>query len=270
MKSVKIHCFIITLATFASVSIGQALEDDLSFALSKLDKGIRELEQHAPQSSATLDEASALLETVIEKHQIKTPGVYHALGNAYMLNNHIGQAILSYRQGEQFDPTNLELRESLAHARSQVPIQIGSGTQTRIWSVLLYWRGYISRSTLWIAFLLLSTLGWVGCSASLLSFGSHTIRTVSIWLILGSLIPFAMLGMEQLRYQNSTEIVITSKNVIARSGPDDAIYDPVFSDTLQPGVEARIIESRDDWFQIELADSSQCWVSKKSVQRVNP
>ena len=123
MKSVKILFFIIALAAFASSSIGQTLEDDLSFALSKLDQGILQLEQHDAQSSATLDEASALLETVIEKHQIKTPGVYHALGNAYMLNNHIGHAILSYRQGEQLDPTNLPLRESLAHARSQVPIQ---------------------------------------------------------------------------------------------------------------------------------------------------
>ncbi len=270
MISVKMILFMIATAAFASASIGQTLEDDLSVALSKLDQGILQLEQHDPQSVVTLDEASALLKTVIEHHQIRTPGVYHTLGNAYMLNNHIGQAILSYRQGEQLDPTNLELRESLAHARSQVPIQIGSGTQNRIWSVLLYWRGYISRNTLWIVFLSLSTLGWAGCSATLLGYGSHTIRTIGIWLILSSLIPFAMLSMEQLRYHNSAEIVVTSKNVIARSGPDDAIYDPVFSDSLQPGVEARIIESRDDWFQIELADNSQCWVSTKSVQLVNP
>ena len=261
---------LLILATCGADAWADQAKNDLERALDRLDEGTALLETHDPQSNAVLDEAAALLKGVIEKHGIHTPGIYHALGNAYMLNNDLGHAVLAYRKGEQLDPTDPRLRDSLEHARSLVPIRVEPDTTNKVWSALLLWRGYVPRSGLWYGFVALFTLGWFACSAGVLGLGSRRVRAAGVWLILGSLIPAGMLGSEWAWFQGSTSAVITAPHVIARSGPDDTIYDPVFADGLQPGVEALILETRDGWNRLALTDGSQCWVPAMSVEKVNP
>ncbi|MBL4698916.1 MAG: hypothetical protein JKX70_08785 [Phycisphaerales bacterium] len=243
--------------------------DDLHHALSRLEEGTALLEQHDPHSSAVLDEAAALLVDVIETHHMESPSVYHALGNAYMLSNDLGHAILAYRRGEQLDPSHIELRESLEFARNQVPISIEPSSSGRFWSIALAWRGLIDRNLLWMTFTLFFTAGWLALSTRLLGLAPRRANTLGTWLILLSVVPVTMLGSEWLRFQGSHDIVITASQVNARTGPNDEIYDLVFVDTLQAGVEATYIESRDGWSQIELANGSLCWVPELSIERVN-
>lgn len=248
----------------------QTLDIDLNIALAKLDEGIELLEQQSTYSHPTLREASALLSEVIEKYQIHTPGIYHALGNSYMLNNNLGYAILSYRRGERLDPTHLELRESLAYARSQVQLHAEPSSSSKAWSIALGWRGHLPRGLLWFCFLSLSTVGWVGCTANVLGFVSQTKRVVGTWLIVVSFIPLAMLGSEWVRFHGSADAVIVHQDVLARTGPDDTIYEPVFADRLQPGIEVVVLETRDLWSRIEITNGSQCWVPTQSIEMVTP
>ncbi len=261
---------ILALGVFQPIVRADQTRDDLQRALDRLDEGTALLEAHDPQSAPALDEAAAMLVDVIETHSIHTPGIYHALGNAYMLRNDLGHAVLAYRQGEQLDPTDPRLRDSLEHARSLVPIRVEPDTTNKVWSTLLLWRGYVPRTGLWYSFVTLFTLGWFAWSARVLGFGSRKLRTVGTWFIIGSVIPAGMLGSEWAWFQGSAAAVITDGHVIARSGPDDTIYDPVFADALQPGIEARILETRDGWNRLALADGSQCWVPATSVEKVNP
>jgi len=257
------------LSIFQATTLAQTRVDDLRNALSKLDEGTSLLVAHDPQSSPILAEAAAQLEHIIDKDYLKTPGIYHALGNAYMLNGDLGHAVLAYRRGEQLDPSSKELRDSLNHARSLVPISIKPNTQGRIMAMLLSWRGYIGRGTLWLVFITLFTGGWLGCAAGVLNLAPRGIRTLGIWCIAGSVIPIGLLGLEWAQGQGSSSAVITAKDVRAMSGPDDEIYDPVFANALQPGVEARVIETRDSWNRLELGDGTQCWVPLASVELVN-
>ncbi len=259
-----------TLASLGPAAWADQVKDDLDRALTRLDEGIALLEAHNPQSAAVLDEAAALLRGVIDEHGVHTPGIYHALGNAYMLNHDLGHAVLAYRKGEQLDPTDPRLRDSLAYARSLVPIRVEPDTSNKVWSALLLWRGYIPRVGLWYAFVGLFTLGSIACSARLLGLVPSQFRAIGVWFILGSLIPAGMLGSEWAWFQGSASAVITDAHVIARSGPDDTIYDPVFAEGLEPGIEARILETRDGWDRLALADGSQCWVPTTSVELVNP
>ena len=244
--------------------------DDLHHALSRLEEGTGLLEQHDPQSSAVLDEAAALLVDVIENHHMESSNTFHALGNAYMLSDDLGNAILAYRRGEQLDPSHIELRESLEFARNQVPMSIEPSSTNRFWSIALAWRGLIARDLLWMTFALFFTAGWLALSTRLLGLTPRKASTLGTWLILLSVVPITMLGSEWFRFQGSHDIVITASQVNARSGPNDEIYDLVFVDTLQAGVEATYIESRDGWSQIELANGSRCWVPEQSIERVNP
>lgn len=246
----------------------QTLDADLDNALSKLDEGIGLLEQQSPLSSSKLHEASALLSAVIVKHQITTPGIYHALGNSYMLNGDLGHAILSYRRGDRLDPTRLELRDSLVFARSQVQLGVNPNRSNKVWSIALSWRGHLPRVVLWVCFLCLSIIGWCSCAAHVLGLVSQTKRIAGIWMVVVSFIPLSMLGSEWIRYHGSNDAVIIHSDVLARTGPDDTIYEPVFADLLQPGIEVTVLETRDLWNRVELLNGSQCWVPIQSLERV--
>lgn len=256
----------IQMPAIAAQEHTQALES----ALSRLNEGTQLLERHDRRSLAVLEEATAMIQGVIDKHQIHTPGIYHALGNAYMLQDDLGQAILAYRKGEEIDPTRVELRESLQHARSMVSISVHQSTTNRIWQTVLAWRGYIPRGLLWLAFAGMFTIGWIACSARLLGYAPRSIATAGIWIIAGSAVPVGLLGAEWSKYRSSNHVVVTGSDVIAMTGPDDQIYDSVFADGLQSGVEALLLESRDEWERIELGDGTQCWVPQASIDPVHP
>jgi hypothetical protein len=267
MKYLVLVFFVLSLFNFTVYA--DQTRDAVERALARLDDSIVMLEENEPQAGDALRESAALLSLSIEQYSLETPGLYHALGNANLLSGDIGHAVLAYRRGEQLDPTNMQLRDSLAHARSLVAIDVGENTSSRLWSILLSWRGYISRGLLWGGFLVLSSLGWLALSSRALGFVSRSVRVAGIWMIVVSLIPVTMLGSEWFHYQGSSDAVVIDP-VLARTGPDDAIYDPAFVDELQPGVEARISVSRDGWTKLELTDGSACWVPQSSVERVNP
>ena len=66
------------------------------------------------------------------------------------------------------------------------------------------------------------------------------------------------------------EIVLTQNQTIARAGPDDRIYEPVFSEPLPAGVEGDLLDARDGWSHIKLHDGSECWVPTSAIEPVNP
>ncbi len=270
MRNIIAMLLLLTFSCILSNANAGSLQIDLKEALAKLELGTIQLEENHPRSSTTLSEAAAQFEELIMNYEIETAGIYHALGNAYLLNDELGHAVLSYRKGEQIDPTHAQIRASLAHARSTVPLNIEPGKISRVWSMLLSWRGVISRPSIWYTFMSLSLFGWIACSARVSGIGPKRLGAVGMWLIIASLIPIAMLGTEWARFHNSPLIVITSTHVNARSGPDHEIYDAVFVDGLVGGVEGTILETRNNWHRLLLADGSQCWVPATALGKVNP
>ena len=254
----------------STITIAQTASDDLQLAISKLEEGTRYLEEGDPRSSSTLAQASAMLKKTIEQHDLNSPQVYHALGNSYMLNDDLGYAVLAYRRGERLDPTNLQLQESLSYARSLVPISVETNGLNRTWSIMLVWRGYIDRSTLWFAFLAMSSLGWLALTSRVLGVGSNKRRLLGLWFVGASILPLSMLGSESYRAGRSNEVVVTSAEPNARSGPDYELYELVYTDGLQAGLEGRVLETRDSWSRLQLEDGSQCWLPTHSIEFVNP
>lgn len=246
------------------------LKTDLQSALDRLDEGTKLLEKHDEHSDRVLDEAAAQLRAVIDKHDLHTPGVYHALGNAYMLSGDTGRAVLAYRKGEEIDPTDPALTESLEYARSLVPVRVTKNTPNRVWSWAMIWRGRIPRALLWWGFVACFTLGWVVLALRAVGRGSRGLVTAGVWMIGVSMLPLLMLGAEWARYQGASSAVVTQQGVIARTGPNDTIYEPAFADPLVSGVEGTVVETRDDWSRLMMADGTECWVPRSSIELVNP
>ena len=61
------------------------------------------------------------------------------------------------------------------------------------------------------------------------------------------------------------DAVVIQDGVLARSGPAE-MYDPAFKESLRPGVECRIFETRSQWLLIGLWDGRRAWVPASSVE----
>ncbi|MFG0245400.1 MAG: hypothetical protein ACF8MF_05025 [Phycisphaerales bacterium JB052] len=240
----------------------------LESSLSKLNTGISMLEQRDRNATLQLQEAAADLQRVIDEHHVTTPAAYHALGNAYSLIGDEGRAVLAYKRGERIAPTDPRLRDSLRQARAQVQIKVEPDTSHRVVSLLMSWRGVIPRSLLWGGALGLFTLAWLMLSARVGFSAPRWFIPFALWSLGASLLPLGALIAEWALYEHANEVVITQANIVARSGPDDSIYEPVYTEPLSPGVEGQLLETRDTWARLKLADGTECWVPQDAFESV--
>ena len=268
MNMIRITMVILMALVSSSWASDTSAKSDLESALTKLDTGIKLLEQRAPDAKLTIREAAADLQRVMDEHQIETPGAYHALGNAYSLIGDQGHAVLAYKRGERIAPTNPMLHDSLERARAQVQIKVEPNAQHRIVRLLMSWRGIVPRSLLWGISVALFIIAWLLMTARV-AFGSPKwFMPLAFWSIGLSLLPLAALSADWALYQKPGQVVITQNDVVARSGPDDSIYEPVYTEPLSAGVEGAIVEHREQWTKLMLADGTECWVPQRSFEPV--
>ncbi len=239
-------------------------------ALERLDLGIDLLERRDPGAEPAIRQAAADLQTLIDAQGLHTPGLYHALGNVYTLVGENGYAVLAYRRGEQIDPSDPRLRDSLDAARGQVGISIEPDTGHRVVALLMNCRGHISRSLLWMIFVAGFVGGWILLGARVVLGTPRWVSTTGIWVFVASLVPLITLGTEWALNQGSEQVVIVQTNTIARAGPDDSIYDPVYAEPLDAGTEGELLEQRDGWSRLELRDGTEGWVPTDTLAMVNP
>lgn len=239
-------------------------------ALAKLDTGIDLLEHRSPYAKQTILEAAADIQSVIDQHGIQSASAYHALGNAYMLTQNHAQAVLAFRRGEQINPMDRRLRDSLAFAREQTAIQVIPTTPNRIVALLMSWRGTVPRAMLWAGFASCFTLSWFVLIARSAFSAPRWFVALAAWTLTLALIPLTALWADWKIYQGQDAVVLMQGNTIARSGPDDSIYDPVYAEPLDAGTEAVVVEERNQWSRLTLADGSECWVPTELLARVNP
>ncbi|MFG0314374.1 MAG: hypothetical protein ACF8LL_09340, partial [Phycisphaerales bacterium] len=129
-------------------------------ALDKLNFGIEQLEAQEQDAKATISEAASELAMAIEEQAIHSSGAYHALGNAYTLLGEYGYAVIAFRRGEQINPRDPRIQDSLSYVRDQIQIRVEPTVPNRIRAALISWRGLVPRSILWWSFISLFTLGW--------------------------------------------------------------------------------------------------------------
>lgn len=267
MRHLHLLAFIIT-ACITAHCMGDATAE-LQSALDQLDTSIELLESNDPGAPAALSAAAANLDSVMRKYDIHTAEAYHALGNALTLNGDLGHAMLAYRRGEQIDPRNIRIKDSIEHIRDQVQVSIEPSVPSRIRSALISWRGIIPRDLIWMSAVGFFIASWCVLALGIRSKEPKPYRVFGVVLLVASLFPFSALWYEWSYTHSNQAVVIIQDDVMAMSGPDDAIYDPVYSEPLHSGVEASLVESRDQWGKLVLIDGSECWVPLNAIEPVS-
>ncbi len=264
----KLHRVLIALIVACMVRSAFA-EDRLASGLVLLEEAAR-VRQTQPQHAARLGaDAAALIAAGIEEAGVENPAAQRALGNAWLLAEENGRAVLAFRRAELGAPDDPLVRSSLMHARSIVGAEVGAGSADASgWrGMVLSWRHHVPRA--WVFW---GSLGvFVGCCwiVALRVLGKAPARVTGPATVLGVLgaTTLGVLAAEPHFDGRDSGVVIAE--AMGHTGPHAEVYPAALNGTVPAGTEVRLIESRDGWVRCAIG-GLEAWLPVDKVERVRP
>ena len=206
------------------------------------------------------------------------------IGNTYFRLGDIGRAILYYREAQQLIPADPNLQQSLRHARSLRRDRIEPSAGGGVVRVLFFWHFAVplrARAGLllaaWNLLWLLAlppALAAVSARARRLRDRLHAMRgwqrvrrpVLGTVAAVAAVVAVAMGGSvaAELVGSQADVAVVVAPEVVARRG-DGAAYEASFDGALHAGTELVVVERRNDWYQVALADGRRAWLPEHAV-----
>lgn len=210
-------------------------------------------------------DSAAASESGMETDGIRNPELYVSLGNAALGAEHLGRAIWAYRQALQIDPNHRRARQNLAHARTLLPEWVprpeSGGWLDSIPSGLVRWSAVDKRLVAACFFLVAACL-----MAAAIRWRWAVARNLA-WLTMGFWVLLLAVAWATSRAADLRAAVVIEPDVLARAA--DSGHAPVrFSQPLPAGTEVEILEQRESWSQIRLADGRDAWVNRSTLDPI--
>jgi tetratricopeptide (TPR) repeat protein len=195
----------------------------------------------------------------IERSVGASSALFFNLGNARLKAGQTGRAITAYRMAKRLAPRDADVRANLQFARNQVQ---GPTVYRNLWERWLDWLSLnewttVTACCIWIFFLLITLRQ---CMPALRqSFRALVpIFGVASILLLGCVVA--------LYHERGTRMTIVVSDVaIAHQGPLDE-SPPAF--TAHDGAELRLLDIKDDWFQVTTDSRRIGWLRKNDAMLV--
>lgn len=193
---------------------------------------------------------------------IHNADLYTNQGNAALQAENLAAAILAYRNALALDPDHERAQQNLTHARTLLPRWVPSAQSESVLDTFFFWHRSLSRAErgLWAAALFAFAITLLAIAVRM---RNRLVRNIAIFLLLC----WAALLVSLLIETDPDDAVISAPEVVARSA-DSAHAQSRFAQPLPGGTEVTIVEERERWTQIELADGRDAWVPAQSVTRV--
>lgn len=206
-----------------------------------------------------------LYERLMREGKIQNAKLYYNLGNAYLLSNDLGRAILNYRRAERLDRSDPDIQKNLSFARSRRLDRVGIKTEQRVRQTLFFWHyDFTLQTRMGVACLGFGILCMTICL--MIWRGRNSLSTVTI--VLSVLLFAACAGSVLVEVNTQADKaygVITVEQTLAYQG-DAETYPKSFKDPLHAGTEFEVLEQRPGWLHIRLADDSQGWIADPTAE----
>ena len=268
-RSIKILFICIILGGFAVVTKAELSKEQLYVLFNQANEAFRQANSSQDNSRADELYEKAILsyEKIINEGQIENARLYYNLGNAYLLKENIGKAILNYRRAQKLDSSDANIQKNLDFARSQRIDTITPKTRKRIMETLFFWHYDFSlRTKFFLACLFfaafcitLTLIVWLAPTAP-----SSTAAVITGILTLCFIVSVVMETRERTRLVSG---VITVQEVVARQG-DGQNYPESFKDPLHAGTEFDVLEYRPGWLHIRLFDNNDGWIPNNTAELI--
>jgi tetratricopeptide (TPR) repeat protein len=274
LRKKSLHLFILSISYFFMLNPVQAEEISQQELNELLAQGTEmfnkagELALTDPAQAEDLYYKAAIYwQRIVNQAGVKNGKLFYNIGNAYFKAGDIGRSILYYKKAQKYIPNDNNLIHNLAYVRSTRMDKIVEKQENQIFRILFFWYFALNRELRFFIFLISFISIWIFLSIKLFFKKS----LFNIGLIISLVISFSFAGtlIADATIETSKELgVIITDEVIARKG-DGFTYQPSFREALHAGTEFALIESRREWYNIELADGKTCWVQSRDVELVD-
>jgi tetratricopeptide (TPR) repeat protein len=196
-----------------------------------------------------------------------TADLYTNLGNAALQAEDLGTGVLAYRRALLLDPDNARARQNLEHARSLAPDWLPRPEQSALLDSFFYWHRTLSAAERKQIAALCFALAGVLVAVSI-RFRSRSARNLVPLPALAWIALIASLALDPAG-RAADEGVVTAPETVARSA-DSLHAPPRFAQPLPRGTELSILERREEWLRVALANGREAWVRASSVTSIAP
>ena len=190
------------------------------------------------------------------------PEVQVDWGNAALGTQDAGRAVLAYRRALSTAPDNERAVANLAWVRERLPVWLPRPSANGALDSLLFWRDRFSVSQLHL-------LGGTAFAIGVLLLtpwprrprwlGAVAVPAFAVWIVAAA--------SAVLTGDAADDAVVIADGVALRSA-DSAGASPTFANPLPAGTEVGIVERRDAWVRVALADGTRGWLAASSVEAV--
>jgi hypothetical protein len=195
------------------------------------------------------------------------PDLFLNLGNANLQAGDLPQAILAYRRGLEQHPLHANLWENLEAARDMVAYPDDAWRHRPAGDNLPPWLPRPSPDSLLYAALAFYALAWLAV-AGWLVWRRRAIGIVAILLFLTA-IPFAggwqYLEFERMQDARHPLVVVAVNSVTLRRGNGSLYPQHPRLPLVNRGMEARLVNQRGDWVQLEFPGGDVGWLPRGAV-----
>ncbi|MCD4650638.1 MAG: tetratricopeptide repeat protein, partial [Candidatus Cloacimonetes bacterium] len=200
---------------------------------------------------------------------IHNADIYYNLGNCYYrLGNH-GYAILNYLRALRIEPNNKAVQSNLRFLYTLVQDkQIPEAEDSlSAWFLTIYRAISLNTFAIITLALIVSAIGLINWMIIFFRNREKTIPVFILMIVLVSALGFGSLtAIKWNQYANSNQAVLIAQTAIGYSGPGTE-YTRVF--TIHEGNVFDIVQSRENWVQIQLQNGLGGWVQRPLVEIVN-
>jgi len=195
----------------------------------------------------------------------RSPELFTNLGNAALLSEDLGGAVLAYRRALLLDPGHARALQNLAHARSLLPGWVPKPEPPGLLDSFFFWHHTLPSSTRGLA----ASLCFAGAAllvAASIRFRQALLRTFALLPALAWLGLVGSLALEARR-ADVQAAVVTANEIVARAA-DSALAPSALAEPLPGGTEVEIVGRRAPWLRVRLANGRDAWLPESSVSPV--
>lgn len=198
------------------------------------------------------------------KNGFENASLYYNLGNAYFRAKKIGKAILAYEHAKRLAPGDSDIKYNLEYASSFV-----KETPLPQEPLLKLLRAFdiLNVGTLTILNSVIYYLLFAGLTVFLI----FRVQLLKKFLAITTCLFFIFIiwfGVKIYAEEITKTAIVMQDDTQGRSGPDESY---TVSFTMPEGKKVRILNSREDWYEIETASEHlKGWVKKEQIEPINP
>ena len=187
--------------------------------------------------------------------------VHYNQGNAWMQAGQTGRAIASYRQAERQLPRDPYLKTNLAKA-----LQASGQSENEAVPILdhiFFWQNRLSyQEEMLLATVLLGVVIILALVVRLVA-GPRSIKRINVIACVCLVLLATSIGRDWLSQEQITHGVVVEETTARKGG--STTYEPAFTQPLVDGTEFVVLDTQNDWYQIQIRDTATGWIPARSA-----